>query len=467
MAKRPNRKTDDAIETAKKGADWLYLRILVPLSVVGGALALFIWLFDITNSSNDPATREDLISALEGKRVVNDEELRVMVMQIIETQSGSADTFTGFDARLIAGGSRDVLSSLDEARGEIRVILAQGRSDDAADALETLAAGEADTLEAAKTWREAAMLNYTREPVRARLALQRSVELNPDDYWAWLTLSRVCYLMDDASCAWPAAQEAVRLARDAEQKAAAQISLGNGMMITGEMDGAVTAFETAVRTIETLTRLHPDNIDYARLEVDALKTLYSAYDWIEAYEKSEATAGQALEAARRLYKLEPSDWVTEDIALLLVWYGDALYFGQNDVLGGKAAYQEALLTERRLAEKRGNHPDDQFSLLFPLKRLGDLARSEDDKQGQRAAYEEMLQINERLYQSEPGEVYAGQIAFLHGRLARLNGPDAQAHWQAAYDTLKAEMDSGRIDPDDEFYREDLEFYASNLEETEQ
>lgn len=451
------------LKVAKDGADWFYFKLLVPLSVIGGALALLVWVFDVFDTSNDAATKDDLAAALEGKRVVDDRELQIMVFRIINQQSRGTEEFSGLDARLISNGSRDVLSSQDASLVQVKEELLGGDFGKAADGLEALAAEETDAAKAARSWREAGILNATRKPERARIALERARAINPDDFWTELTLSRVCYRLWDGGCAWEAAQNAVLLARTAEEKAASHIALGHGLSLSGETDSAVDAFETAVASMAALVRVEPQNVDYAWLHLEALKELYLAYDDVADYDQTEQTATLALEAARRLNEMDPSEWVLEEIARILSWYGDALYFGQDDAISAKAAYREALAVRRELAALRGETEDGLFGLLGSLKNLANVARSLDDNPGERQAYEEMIDINTRLMNVAPHYVYSSSIADLHRRLARLQEDDQAEQWQAAIDWANRTLAMEDLTDDTrQALQDDISFYQQRL-----
>lgn len=452
-----------SVARAKKSADWFYFKLLVPLSVIGGAVALFVWLFDVFDSSNDAATKDDITAALEGKRVVDEQELQIMVFRLIQQQSQSADDFSGLDARLISNGSRDILTSDDSSLSGIKLQLAGGQLSEAVNGLESLAGSESDAQKAARNWREAGILNASRNPERARTALERARSLAPDDFWTELTLSRVCYKLWDGGCAWEAAQYAVLLARTAEQKAASHIALGHGLSLSGETDFAVDAFETAVQSLEALVQVEPENVDYAWLHLDALKELYLANDDVQDYDETERIAARALTAAQKLNQMEPSVWVLEEISGILTWYGDALYFGQDDPTGAKASYQEALSVQMEIAAQRGDTEDGLFGLLGPLKNLSNIARSIGDKTGERQAYEDMIEVNKKLYDVAPHWVYAESIAYSHGRIARLKENDQTQQWQAAIDWTNITLSRDELESENRAsIEEDLSFYTQRL-----
>jgi len=462
MSETEPKPSEAPAQKAKHGANWFYLKVVAPLSVIGGAVALLVWVFDLVNTSNDPATRSD-IEAVMGERVLVDRDaVRLMVLDTLAQQRGGAldgilPGEIGFlEARLISASAQNITASSAPMWQSAQLAIGRGDLAGAARETEAIATGQTG-LQAAKGWRDAAMLYLVDDPERAIVALDRAAALQPDDFETQLALSRAHLLSGgDISMAWSAAQEAVGLAKTAEQTAAATLALGLAMQANGELLGAVDAYQRTADILKTLIRSQPETLQLQQVRLDALKRLYRVLNDLERYDEAGAALNHALDTAHAVHALDPTIWTKEELSLLLVWYGDLLHESRDDSTGARAAYLEALAIDESIALAKGNDALARYGLLFPLKRLVDLARFESDKPAQRDLYLQMLEIEIALNEAEPGSIWPSMIAFRYERLAGLGDADTQQYWAAAYNALLSEKKSGGLNTGDE---EMLEYYA--------
>ncbi len=78
-------------------------------------------------------------------------------------------------------------------------------------------------------------------------------------------------------------------------------------------------------------------------------------------------------------------------------------------------------------------------------KIGDVAVAQGDLPGARQAYEDGLEIAERLAAMDAGHAeWQRDVCVSHWKLAILFGPDSEHHWRAAYEVLNAMDEAGTM-----------------------
>ena len=116
----------------------------------------------------------------------------------------------------------------------------------------------------------------------------------------------------------------------------------------------------------------------------------------------------------------------------------------------RRAYEQSLEIFERLARAEPDRADYQRGLAVSYERMGDLYLQQGEVLEARLVFEKVLRIRERAVQqeSERADLQRELIVPLV-RLGTLDTPDAHRHLQRAWTLLMDLKDSGRLAPADE------------------
>jgi tetratricopeptide (TPR) repeat protein len=232
----------------------------------------------------DQLAREAL-AALLGENVGSDapsperiEELRSALRDLAERGRKPADAGSIAEAlELLKGGESS------DAEAVFAGIIKQKRGE-----------GRAAYREAAEAARHLGAIAYVNDTAKALQAYQTATELDPDDSWSWVYLGRLYQQAGDLAAAEQAFDEARAVAEragDERDVMVADNSLGDVRVATGDLPGALAAYEAALATAQVLTAQDPGNTGWQR-------DLSVSHNKIGDVQRAQGNLGQALESYR-------------------------------------------------------------------------------------------------------------------------------------------------------------------------
>ena len=186
--------------------------------------------------------------------------------------------------------------------------LAEG---DIAGAIATLERdARADVGAAAEKWRRLGALVMGVDTAKARAAYEEAFKLQPDDFWTCVELARLRDRSGDLDGARAAAECAVRAAQGERERTVADLTLGDVLVLAGDLAGAKARFEASLAVSE---RLAEQNKGSAEAQRDLIVSYVKMSDTFP----KQGWAGKALaicEALANEGRLAPADaWMLEEL----------------------------------------------------------------------------------------------------------------------------------------------------------
>ena len=253
-----------------------------------------------------------------------------------------------------------------------------------------------DRTTAARRFRDAGALAFSRNVALSIEAYEDAAALDPTDTWTQIFLCRLYQAHGRTADAERAARAAVELSNNARDRSCALNDLGDVLVQEGDLPAARKAFENSLVIAEDLTARDPKNTQWQRdLSVSFIKL------------GDVARAEGDLPAARRAFEdglvirkdltaRDPknTEW-QRDLSVSFNTLGDVAQ-AEGDLPAARKAFEDSLVIHKDLAVRDPKNTQWQRDLSVSYERLGDLAQAENDPPAALAMYQLSRPIAEAL-----------------------------------------------------------------------
>ena len=355
----------------------------------------------------------------------------------------------------------------------------------------------ATTLNAERA-RNAGALAFARNTTKAIEAYELASELDPDDFWTWIFLSRLMQRIGNLGRGQTAADRALNSARTERERAVALDETGFIRLRRGDIRGALEARKTVEATFRKIAESDPsarndvgqslvhigemlerqgdlasalavyrEGLDLARQHAAATPAGWQENRSVSAcldrvgdilvrtgdLGKALAAYHEGLDIARGQVAANADDTeALDDLKVSLDRIGDVLV-RQGDLAGALQAYNEGLAISRRLDSTDTENGEARRSVSISLERIGDVLEQQGNMDGALAAHREELEIRHGLAFADDSDALAqSELALSLGRvgyLLRIRGDleGASANCRRSLDIRRklAAMDATDVD----------------------
>ena len=312
---------------------------------------------------------------------------------LIEAVRRALENFRGGNSQQLEALLREHADRLMDAAGETK-------------AVEPRTPSGADTRQlAAEAFRQLGAVATSRNIADALAAYRRAAELDPDDTWTWIHISRLEHAAGRLAAAEAAVCRANQLAENMGvvwDAAAAKRQHGVLLLAKGQLAAAEQAFDASRRTAE---RLMAGRSDDAQRQHDLSVSWRSIGDVrvaqgdlggaLDAYSAALAI-GESIAAADP----DHTEW-QRDLSVSWRNIGD-VRVAQGDLAGALDAYTVVKAVLDKVAAADPSNAEWQRDLSVSWNRIGDVRVAQGDLAGALDAYTADMAIAERLAAADPG-----------------------------------------------------------------